>query len=87
MAQNDYYRTEEEFFEALGEAMRVEYKMIVDAGFLLQVDDPLGKIRELYALRDPLYREIADIVFEGDGRTPLAVTRQLEAGIRKKCEL
>ena len=24
----------------LGEAMRVEYKMIVDAGFLLQVDDP-----------------------------------------------
>lgn len=40
VAQNDYYKTEEEFFEALGEAMRVEYNMIVDAGFLLQVDDP-----------------------------------------------
>ncbi len=40
VAQNEYYKTEEEFFEALGEAMRTEYKAIVDAGFLLQVDDP-----------------------------------------------
>jgi len=40
VAQNDYYKSDDEFFEALGEAMRVEYKMIVDAGFLLQVDDP-----------------------------------------------
>lgn len=40
VAQNEYYKTDEEFFEALGEAMRVEYKAIVDAGFLLQVDDP-----------------------------------------------
>jgi shikimate kinase len=54
---------------------------------LLQVNDPLSRLRELHALRDPLYREIADIVFEGDGRSPLAVARQLEAGIRKKCEL
>lgn len=40
VAQNEYYKTDEEFFEALGEAMRVEYKAIVDAGFILQVDDP-----------------------------------------------
>ncbi len=37
---NAYYGTEEEFFEAIGEAMRVEYKAIVDAGFMLQIDDP-----------------------------------------------
>ncbi len=37
---NRYYKTEEEFLVAIAEAMREEYKAIVDAGFLLQVDDP-----------------------------------------------
>jgi 5-methyltetrahydropteroyltriglutamate--homocysteine methyltransferase len=37
---NDYYETDEAFFEAVGEAMRVEYKAIIDAGFDVQVDDP-----------------------------------------------
>jgi len=53
---------------------------------LLQVADPLSKIRELHEQRDPLYREIADIVLEGGGRTPLAASRQLEQEIRKRCE-
>jgi 5-methyltetrahydropteroyltriglutamate--homocysteine methyltransferase len=37
---NEYYATEEEYFEAVGAAMRQEYQAIVDAGFLLQIDDP-----------------------------------------------
>ncbi len=37
---NQYYKTEEEFIFAIAEAMRVEYQAIVEAGFLLQVDDP-----------------------------------------------
>jgi 5-methyltetrahydropteroyltriglutamate--homocysteine methyltransferase len=37
---NQYYKTEEEFLFAIAEAMREEYKAIVDAGFLLQIDDP-----------------------------------------------
>lgn len=53
---------------------------------LLQVAEPLVKIRELHEKRDPLYREIADIVLEGAGRTPAAVARQLELEIRKRCE-
>lgn len=53
---------------------------------LLQVEDPLARIRELHAQRDPLYREIADIVLEGGGRTPLTVARQLEREILKRCE-
>lgn len=53
---------------------------------LLQVEDPLAKIRELHVLRDPLYREIADIVLEGGGRSPAAVARQLEQELQKKCE-
>jgi shikimate kinase len=31
---------------------------------LLQVADPLAKLRELYGLRDPLYREVAHYVVE-----------------------
>ncbi len=38
--RNDYYATEEEFFLAYGEALREEYKAILDAGLLLQIDDP-----------------------------------------------
>ncbi len=38
--QNRFYQTEEEFLFAVGEAMREEYLAIVDAGFVLQLDDP-----------------------------------------------
>ena len=37
---NEYYSSGEEYLAALAEAMRVEYKAIVDAGFILQIDDP-----------------------------------------------
>ena len=37
---NEYYKTEEEFIYACAEAMREEYKAIVDAGLVLQLDDP-----------------------------------------------
>jgi 5-methyltetrahydropteroyltriglutamate--homocysteine methyltransferase len=37
---NEYYRTEEEYLHAVAEAMHTEYQAIVDAGFLLQIDDP-----------------------------------------------
>jgi 5-methyltetrahydropteroyltriglutamate--homocysteine methyltransferase len=37
---NRHYKTEEAYFEAVGEAMRTEYRAIVDAGFVLQIDDP-----------------------------------------------
>jgi methionine synthase II (cobalamin-independent) len=35
-----HYPSEEAFFFALEEAMREEYWAIVDAGFILQIDDP-----------------------------------------------
>ena len=37
--KNEYYKSEEEIIRAIGAAMRTEYKMIVDAGFVLQLDD------------------------------------------------
>lgn len=40
---------------------------------LLQNDDPARVLAELMNIREPLYREIADIVVETDGRGPKAV--------------
>ena len=37
---NEYYKTEEEYVFAIAQAMRAEYQAIVQAGFLLQIDDP-----------------------------------------------
>jgi 5-methyltetrahydropteroyltriglutamate--homocysteine methyltransferase len=37
---NAYYKSAEDYTIALAEAIREEYKAIVDAGFVLQIDDP-----------------------------------------------
>jgi len=37
---NEYYKSQEDYTWALAEAIREEYKAIVDAGFILQIDDP-----------------------------------------------
>ena len=37
---NEYYSTEEEFLYAVSDALNVEYRAIIDAGFMLQIDDP-----------------------------------------------
>jgi 5-methyltetrahydropteroyltriglutamate--homocysteine methyltransferase len=37
---NRYYRSDEEFLYACADAMREEYRAIVDAGLILQFDDP-----------------------------------------------
>ncbi|MBA8826502.1 5-methyltetrahydropteroyltriglutamate--homocysteine methyltransferase [Saccharopolyspora lacisalsi] len=37
---NEYYDSDEEFLHACADAMREEYKAIVDAGLVLQLDDP-----------------------------------------------
>jgi 5-methyltetrahydropteroyltriglutamate--homocysteine methyltransferase len=36
---NEYYKSDDDCLMAIAEAMRVEYRMIVDAGFLVQLDD------------------------------------------------
>jgi 5-methyltetrahydropteroyltriglutamate--homocysteine methyltransferase len=39
--RNKYYKSTEEYLYAIADAMREEYKAIVDAGLLLQIDDPM----------------------------------------------
>ncbi len=40
VGENEYYNTDEAYFSAVGEALHAEYQAIVDAGFILQIDDP-----------------------------------------------
>ena len=37
---NEYYKTDEEFRIAIADALHEEYQAIVDAGLVLQIDDP-----------------------------------------------
>jgi 5-methyltetrahydropteroyltriglutamate--homocysteine methyltransferase len=37
---NEYYKSDEEYLFAIAAAMHHEYKAIIDAGFILQLDDP-----------------------------------------------
>jgi 5-methyltetrahydropteroyltriglutamate--homocysteine methyltransferase len=38
--KNEYYPTDEAYLFAIADAMHEEYKAIIDAGFVLQIDDP-----------------------------------------------
>ena len=37
---NEYYQTHEQFFQALAKLFKGEYEAVVEAGFVLQIDDP-----------------------------------------------
>ncbi|MET0681305.1 MAG: cobalamin-independent methionine synthase II family protein [Burkholderiales bacterium] len=62
--RNRHYESPEAFLHAIAEAMREEYRAIVDAGFILQIDDPhilthyvvnadksIGQVREWIEVR------------------------------------
>ena len=44
---------------------------------LLAGDDPLGRLRELYRERDPLYREVADVVIDTGRQSVQVLARAL----------
>lgn len=44
---------------------------------LLATADPLGRLRELYVQRDPLYREVADVVIDTSSRGVHLLAREL----------
>ena len=59
--KNRYYRNDNDYIFALADVMRREYKAIVDAGFILQLDCPdLAMLRHMVDLDLPLvdYRKI-----------------------------
>jgi len=40
VGRNEYYKSDEDYFEALAAEMSKEYRAIADAGILVQIDDP-----------------------------------------------
>ncbi|HLY66348.1 MAG TPA: cobalamin-independent methionine synthase II family protein [Chloroflexota bacterium] len=41
LRKNEYYASDDEYMAAIADAMREEYEGIIDAGFVVQIDDPL----------------------------------------------
>jgi len=68
---NEHYSTEEEYLFAWADAVRHEYRAVVDAGFVLQIDDPA--LPDTYDMIVPLptiqeYRKFAAVRVEALNR-------------------
>jgi 5-methyltetrahydropteroyltriglutamate--homocysteine methyltransferase len=64
---NEHYATGEEYIFALADAMKHEYKAVVDAGFILQIDDPaLPDTWDMIVPNPPIdeYRKYAEVRVE-----------------------
>jgi 5-methyltetrahydropteroyltriglutamate--homocysteine methyltransferase len=64
---NEHYATDEQYLFALADAIKHEYKAIVDAGFILQIDDPA--LPDTYDMIVPApgideYRKFAEVRVE-----------------------
>jgi len=53
---------------------------------LLRVANPLAKINELFAVRDPLYREVAHLVVDAIPGGVTTLVSKVETEIRSRCE-
>jgi shikimate kinase len=53
---------------------------------LLNVPDPLARLEELYAARDPLYREIAHIVVDGSHLVASGIVQHLLREFNRLCK-
>src|SRR5882672_2459999 len=54
---------------------------------LLAAPDPQKKLEELYAVRDPLYREVADIVMDTGRQSVQTLAKELLARLEPPCKL
>jgi len=57
LVPNKFYESQEDYLFALAEVLSVEYNMIVDAGFLLQVDDAFLPMQRVLRFRDKPFAE------------------------------
>ncbi|HEY4043072.1 MAG TPA: cobalamin-independent methionine synthase II family protein [Rhodopila sp.] len=58
--RNEHYDTEDAYLHALGQALRVEYESIVQAGFLLQIDAPDLALERHVSFQDRTLGEFID---------------------------
>lgn len=53
---------------------------------LLQTEDPLGRLESLMEQRDPLYRQVADLVVSTERRSAAAVVREIQRRLEQDAE-
>lgn len=53
---------------------------------LLQTADPLSRLRDLYAQRDPLYREVAHLIVDGGRMGASSIVNHILREYEKTCE-
>jgi len=73
---NLHYPNEEAYVEALAEVMKVEFKAIVDAGFVLQIDCP-----DLGSCRNNQYRDLTDDQFRKIAERNIAALNAATEGL------
>ena len=64
---NEYYQSEEAYLYALAEVMRDEYKAVVDAGLLLQIDCPdlaMTRVTQFSHLSESEFKKIVELHVE-----------------------
>jgi 5-methyltetrahydropteroyltriglutamate--homocysteine methyltransferase len=71
-----YYASDEEYLHALASAMRDEYRAIVDAGFVLQLDCP-----DLAMSRTMRFRDLTDDQFRDVARMHVRVINEALQGL------
>lgn len=50
---------------------------------LLQTADPRTRLETLFVVRDPLYREVADLTIVSDGQSPRAIVQKIIAHLQE----
>jgi len=76
--KNEYYDTLEDYLDALGTALQVEYETIVEHGFILQIDAPdLAMERHVTYKDEPLsvFLEFVELVIKVINRSLINVPR------------
>ncbi|MBF0471601.1 MAG: shikimate kinase AroK [Gammaproteobacteria bacterium] len=53
---------------------------------LLQTENPRQKLEELLAVRDPLYRAVADLIIHTEDRSIRSVTKEILSRLDKECD-
>jgi 5-methyltetrahydropteroyltriglutamate--homocysteine methyltransferase len=76
---NQYYPSREKYIEALAEAMKAEYRAIIDAGFDLQLDCP-----DLALSRHMLFQDLSDDAFIKIANTHVEALNYAIAGLPKE---
>ena len=73
---NLHYPTEDEYVAALADVMKTEYRAIVEAGFLLQIDAP-----DLGSARNNQYRHLSDAQFRKIAERNIAALNAATEGL------